>query len=457
MRGAAPLRESRFAGLWREFPPMLRLAAPLALAELGWVAMGVVDTVMVGRLGAAAIGGVSLGSILFLTVEVAGLGLVLGLDTLVSQAFGAGDLPECHRSLVASLYLVLMIAPIQMALLWGFLPLMDRFGIHPLVQEQTVPFMQAIVWSAFPQMLYFALRRYVQGMNLVHAITFSLITANLVNAGFNWILIFGNLGAPAMGVAGSGYATLAARIYMAAVLAVYIIRHDRRHGTGLFRISFAFDGRRIRRLTALGAPVAAQLSLEVGVFAAVTALIGTSTPAILAAHQIALHAVSTTFMVPLGISSAAAVRVGQALGRGDPEAASRAGSAALLLGAGFMVSAGMVFVFAPRSLIRIFTLDPAVTATGVTLLAIAALFQLFDGVQIVATGALRGAGDTRTPMLCHLGAYWGIGLPLGYWLCFYRGWQVAGLWTGLCVALILIGMALLTVWRRTIRVLAQEA
>jgi MATE family multidrug resistance protein len=202
---------------------------------------------------------------------------------------------------------------------------------------------------------------------------------------------------------------------------------------------------------ALGLPTALQITLEIGVFAFVTALIGRLGATALASHQIAMNTVSLTYMVPLGISSAAAVRVGQAIGRKDPLGAADAGGSAIFFGATFMTLAGIALLLFPKSIARIYTPDPAIIQSTVLLLAAGAAFQLFDGIQTVATGALRGAGDTRTPMFCHFTAYWIIGLPLGAWLCFRRGWGAFGLWAGLSLALILIGIVLLLVWRRTVR------
>jgi MATE family multidrug resistance protein len=203
-------------------------------------------------------------------------------------------------------------------------------------------------------------------------------------------------------------------------------------------------------LIALGLPAAMQFTLETGVFATVTTLIAKLGPIPLATHQIALNTVAFTYMVPLGISSAAAVRVGQALGRNDPRGASAAGGTAIVIGAAFMSLASIVLLVVPRWIARVYTIDEVVIRNTAALLAAGAAFQLFDGIQSVATGALRGAGDTRTPMLCHFTAYWVIGLPLGAWLCFKRGWGALGLWVGLSLALIMIGMVLLVVWRRKV-------
>jgi MATE family multidrug resistance protein len=433
---------------------MLRLAAPLVMAELGWMGMGVVDTMMVGRVSAEAMGAVSLGSVLFYAIAIFGSGLMLGLDTLVSQAYGAGRLMDCHRSLVNAVYFSLPLAPALMLLVWCWVPLLARFGINPTVLSQTIPYLKAIMWSTLPLLLYFALRRYLQAMDRAAPIMFALITANLVNLVGNWILIYGHFGAPAMGAEGSGWATCLSRVYMVLVLIVYLLYDAAANRTGLFEAPLAPDFGRIRALVRLGLPAATQLSVEIGVFAAATALIGTLDPLSLAAHQIAINTASFTYMVPLGISSATAVRVGQALGRGDTEAASRVGWTGMALGAAFMAAAGVLLLIAPQYVARVFTTDRAVIRTAVSLLVMAAAFQLFDGIQTVATGALRGAGDTRTPMICHLLGYWLFGLPLGYVLCFIVGWGVVGLWAGLSLALILIGLVLLAVWTRKVHTMA---
>jgi multidrug resistance protein, MATE family len=436
-----------------EVRPTLRLALPLVLAELGWMSMAIVDTMMVGRLGnsAVAMGAVSLGSAVFMVLALFGEGLLLGLDTLVSQAFGAGQRRDCHRSLVNGIYLSLALTPILAAPIWLLGPLFRSWGVDREVAELTVPYSKALAYGLLPLLLYFAVRRCLQAMNMVRPVAFALVTANIVNAAGNWILIYGKWGAPAMGTVGSGWSTAVARLYMAAVLIGYLLWYDRKHRTELLKTPVEVDLPRIRRLIALGLPAAMQFTLESGVFALVTALIARLGAIPLATHQIALNTVAFTYMVPLGISSAAAVRVGQAIGRKDPYRAGAAGGTAIFIGAAFMTLAGVLLLLAPRLIARIYTTDETVIRNTAALLAAGAAFQLFDGIQSVATGALRGAGDTRTPMLCHFTAYWVIGLPLGAWLCFRRGWGALGLWVGLSLALILIGIVLLVVWRRTVR------
>ena len=442
------VKAARFGGEFRE---LLRLAAPLMLAELGWMMMGTVDTMMVGRLSATAIGAVSLGGVLFYTVAICGAGLLLGLDPLVSQAFGAGKLGDCHHALLSGLYVILPLTPVLMTAIWLGALALPGLGMNPSVLREALPYLRTMMWSIFPLLLYFASRRYLQAMNLAKVVMFAVLSANVINFGANWVLIFGHWGAPPMGVVGAGWSTFLARVYMAAVLVGYILYHDRRRQTGLLRISLQPDFPLIRRLLKLGLPAAVQIGLEGGVFATATALIARLDATALAAHQIALNTATFTYMMPLGISSAAAVRVGQALGRGDGKGAGRSGWIAIGFGGALMSCAAAAFLLAPRLIARIYTTEASVIASAASLLIVAAFFELFDGIQTVATGALRGAGDTHTAALSHLVAYWLVGLPVGYYLCFTRGWGAAGLWTGLCVALVLIGIVLFWAWHRRVR------
>ncbi|MCU1256504.1 MAG: efflux family protein [Candidatus Angelobacter sp.] len=432
---------------------MLRLAAPLALTELGWLAMAFTDTVMVGRLpdSATAIGAVSLGSTLFYTIGIFGSGIMLGMDTLVAQAYGAGRLQECHRTMWNSLYLACILSPILMASILILLPLFGHLGLDPALVRATVPFLKALVWSTLPLALYFALRRYLQAMHIVKPVVFALVSANLVNLAGNWALVYGHLGARAYGVAGSGWSTCISRAYMVVVLAIAVAYYDRKRSSGLWNAPRRFELHRIRLLLRLGFPAAVQLLLEIGAFAMATFLIGKLGAVPLAGHQIALNVASFTYMVPLGICSAAAVRVGHAMGARDAHAAARAGWMALFFAALFMSCSGLMLFFFARPIARMYTPESNVISAGATLLLVAAVFQLFDGLQVVATGALRGAGNTRIPMLANLVGYWVIGLPLGAFLCFKMKMGAVGMWLGLCLALVLIGSALLAVWQAVVK------
>jgi MATE family multidrug resistance protein len=427
---------------------MFTLAAPVVIAELGWMVMGMVDTLMVGRLSPEAIGAVGLGSSLFMAVGVFAMGLLLGMDTLVAQAFGGGRLDDCHRWLLHGVVLAVVLALPVTAILLYLGTILDSWGIDPAVRQLTRPYLDVVTVSVLPLLLYFGFRRYLQGMGSVRPVMVTLLLANLANVVMNWTFIYGNLGAPRLGVAGAAWATVASRLVMAGSLFAVILYREHGRRPGLFEVTRRIEPAWMRRLLALGFPASMQLTLEVGVFAAASALAALLTPAALAAHQIALNLAGFTFMVPLGIASAGAVRVGQAIGRRDGHAAARAGWTALLLGGVFMTAAAIVFITLPEQLIGAFTSDADVLATGVTLLAVAAVFQLFDGLQGVGTGVLRGAGDTRTPMLWNLAAHWFIGLPIGYVLAFPLGFGVVGLWCGLSVGLIICGVALISVWWR---------
>lgn len=433
-----------------DFPLTFRLAFPLIFAELGWMSMGIVDTIMVGRLpdSAVAIGATGLGQSLYHALAIFGGGLLLGLDTLVAQAYGREDLNDARHSLLNGIFLAVVLAPVFMLAISFWAPLMQRFGIGVDLLQPMRPFLRALNWGTLPLLLYFALRRYLQAVNVATPIMFAVVSANVVNAVGDWLLIYGHFGFPALGITGSGWATCMARIYMVLVLAIALfwVESKRLEPSGWHAIRI--DAGRVGALLRLGAPAATQILLEIGAFSAATALAARLGPVALSGHEIALSCAAFTFMVPLGLSSAAAVRVGQQLGRRDIAGARRAGWSAILLGLAFMTCSGVLFVSAPRLIARLFTPDPAVIAMGARLLLVASAFQLFDGLQTVATGALRGAGNTRTPMIANFIAYWLIGLPAGYFLCFRMHWGALGIWIGLCAGLMMIGSALLLAWRR---------
>jgi len=433
---------------------MLRLAGPVVLAELGWMSMGVVDTIMVAPLGPAAIGATGIGNALHIALAIFGMGLLLGLDTLVSQAFGAGRIAECHRWLVHAIVLGCAVSIPLTALCAILLLTVPFLGFHPLVMPLLQGYFAIVLWSTLPLLMYAALRRYLQGMHAVAPIAFALVSANLLNAVANWALIYGHLGLPALGVPGSAGATVVSRVYLVVVLALAVALIDRGRRSGLRHAPRRIEWARLSRLVRLGFPAAVQVTLEVGVFAVATVLAGRLDPVSSASHQIALNVASVAFMIPLGIASAAAVRVGHAVGARDPVAARAAGWAAILIGGIAMTLTGLLLLTVPETFIELFTVDPRVLVVGSSLLLVAAAFQLFDGAQVVATGALRGLGDTRTPMLANLAGHWLIGLPIGYSLCFWLGFGVLGLWVGLSLGLVLVGIFLLWVWHRSVTRLA---
>ncbi|HVZ83814.1 MAG TPA: MATE family efflux transporter [Terracidiphilus sp.] len=436
-------------GVWRkELRAMVALAVPVVLSELGWMAQGVVDTIMVGRLGPVAIGAVALGNAIYYTPSLFGIGLLLGLDTLVSQAYGRNDHDECHRWLAQGVYLACIVTVPLMILVAALSFNLHHFGVIPAVAAPASTYLRILNWSTLPLLLYGGTRRYLQGVGQVRVITITYVLANLLNWGGNWALIYGHLGFPAMGVNGSALSTCIARVSMAAALLGFAWRYERQRGHPLFRHWAGPQLVRLRQLVRIGAPAAGQILLEVGAWNLATFSAGYLDPVALATHSIALNYASLTYMVPLGVSAAAAVSVGHAIGAGDPARARRAGWLALGLATCFMLCAAAFFVAVPRPLIALYTSDPRVLAVGPALLGLAAIFQVFDGIQTVSTGALRGLGETRIPMLANLVGYWLLGLPLGFALCFVLHWGIYGTWIGLTLALIVIASTLIVRWRR---------
>ena len=440
---------ARENALWRrELGGMIALALPVVLSELGWMAQGVVDTIMVGRLGPVAIGAVALGNAVYYTPSLFGIGLLLGLDTLVAQAYGRKDHDECHRWLAQGVYLACIVTPPLMILVATLSFGISHFGVNAAVAGPAASYLRILNWGTLPLLLYGGTRRYLQGVGQVRVITVTYVLANLLNWGGNWVLIYGKLGFPAMGVSGSALSTCIARVSMAVALIAFAWRYERKRGHPLFEHWAGPQLARLRQLVRLGAPAAGQIVLEVGAWNLATFSAGYLDPVALATHSIALSYASLTYMVPLGVSAAAAVSVGHAIGAGDPARARRAGWLALGLGTAFMLCAAVVFLVAPGPLIALYTRDPRVLAVGPSLLWVAAAFQVFDGIQTVSTGALRGLGETRIPMFANLVGYWVIGLPLGFTLCFVLHWGIYGTWIGLTLALIVISLTLLLRWRR---------
>jgi multidrug resistance protein, MATE family len=436
---------------------VLTLALPLILAEVGWMAMGIVDTVMVGHMAnpALAIASAALGQVLYNTIAFGLGGVLLGLDTVLSQSHGAGKFDEANRWLLHGLLLAAGLA-LTLVLIIVFAPvLMLRLPIDHDVLTGSVAFLRALNYGTPALFLYFTLRRYLQAFNHVRPIALALVTANLINVAGNWLLIYGHswgpIHIPALGVTGAGLATSVSRCYFALFMVVALYRIERRHRYGLSSMFHHFEPNRIRRLALLGAPAGGQIFVEISIFGVVTYLIGIMGRLPLSGHEIALNCASLTFMVPFAISAAAAVRVGQAIGRKDPAEAASAGWSAILLGAGCMAVFSAVFLLVPHAIAGAFTTDRAVIAATVPLLFVAALFQFFDGLQITATGALRGAGNTHAGLIVQIVGYWIIGLPIGCLLAFRLHHGAVGLWLGLCAGLIVAGVTLTLIWRHTTR------
>ena len=432
---------NRQARLRRELGAVVRLALPVVSVQLGLMLMGVVDTMMLGRVSAGALAAGALGNSLSFSLMIGAVGILMAIDPLVSQAHGAEDRAAIGAHLERGLVLAVVLGLPLSLLLWNARPLLAHLGQPPALVEGSAAFIHAIVPGIVPFLLFVFLRQTLQAMGIVRPAVIAMVVGNLVNFVGDYILIFGHWGAPALGVAGSAYATSIGRFLMLATLGWAARRDLAPYFRGFTREAFLLreHGRQLQ----LGVPIGVQYALDISVFATVALLMGRIGVAELAGHQIALNLSAITYMVPAGVGAAAATRVGNAIGREDMPGARRAAAVCLVLGAGIMAVFGVVFVLAPRLLVGLYSPDPGVVAMGAVLLPIAAAFQVFDGIQAVGVGVLRGAADTRFAALVALIGYWGFGLPLGIFLAFHLALGPRGLWWGLTLGLAIMALLLL--------------
>jgi MATE family multidrug resistance protein len=427
---------------------LLRLAAPIVLIQVGMMLMGVVDTIMVGGVSAAALAAAALGNLYFWIITALGVGVLMGLDPIVAQALGARDELAVTRGVQRGLLLAALLAvPLSLAL-WTVGPVLAAVREPEAVVPAAAGYVHRAIPGLWPMLAFVALRQTLQAHRRTAPIVVTIVLANLLNVVLNYLWIYGHGGFAALGVLGSAWATTVSRWFMAALLLVLgwreLERHFRRLAPGVF------DVQALGRMLKIGGPIGAQMMVESGVFGTVALLMGWLGVVQVAAHQVAINLASLTFMVPLGVSSAAAVIVGHAVGRGDPAAVRRGTLAALAIGAGFMAVMAAVLIAVPGPLARLYTADPEVLALTVVLLPIAGVFQVFDGLQVVSLGLLRGLGDTRVPVIAGLAGFWGIGMPVSLVLGFVLDYGAAGLWWGLVVGLVAVASFLL------LRVLARE-
>ncbi len=438
MTSLAPLRIRDLRAHWR---PTFRLAWPVVLGQLGVMLMSLVDTAMVGALGRNAVGAVGLASSLFGVAFLFGIGLLMGLDHEVSVAFGARREEDVARYAVQGLWLALAISlPLTAALLVAS-GHMHRLGAAPELVPLAGRYLKTVAWSLTPALLFIALRQTLQAVGATGPGTVVLLVAN----GVNWLgcyaLIQGRLGAPALGIVGSAWATNLSRLFMLASLLTWTaVTHPR------WWRSFAPRAESLRALVRLGLPAGLHLLFEGGVFSLATVLAAQLGAVPAAAHQVVLQVASFAFMVPMGISAAGTVRVGQAIGRGDPEGARLAGWSAVGLGVGCMAVSAVGMVLGWRLILGAFSLDPEVTALARQLLLVAGFFQLFDGAQVTLAGVLRGLGETVSSLVANLAGHWAVGLPVGVALAFGLGWGAVGLWIGLAAGLAATAAGLLWRW-----------
>jgi len=420
---------------------MLRLAIPVVIIQVGMMAMGVVDTIMVGHISAQALAAVALGNLYFFTLAVFALGTLMVLDPVVAQAVGAGESPAVARAVQRGIMIAVLLTVPAVIFLTAAAPIFalarQPAEVIPLAAAYAVRTAPGI----FPFLLFVVFRQSLQSMGRTAPIVSAIIGANLANAALNWVMVFGHLGFPAMGVQGSAWATTISRILLVVGLG---LAARRELGPLLFPVRpEIWQLQPLLRMLRLGIPIGAQHVLEFGAFALVALMMGWMGTEQMAGHQVAINLAALTFMVPLGVGDAASVLVGQAVGRGDPEGTRGSARAAFACGVTFMALTGAVFLTFPEQLARLYSRDLEVISIAAMLIPIAGVFQVFDGTQVVAGGVLRGLGDTRAPMIANLLGYWLVGIPVSIYLGFEAGLGPAGLWWGLVLGLGLVGGSLL--------------
>jgi multidrug resistance protein, MATE family len=433
------------SALRAEIRKMVSLGAPVAATQLAGMMIGFVDTAMVGRVSVEAIGAVALANVwIYGTMEFAA-GVVMGIVPTVAQAHGAGDGERAGRALQTGIALAAMLS-IPVALLWlgteAFLRLTHQ---DPELARLAHAYTQVQIPSIPFYLSYIALRQYLQCREHVRPALFVMIAANLVHVVFNWVLIFGHFGFPALGVVGAGIATSLTRAASCLGLVAWT-RAFALHEPAWVRWSRdAVDARRIASAAAIGVPIAMQISLEIWAFSGAALIAAQLGRVPLAAHTITLNMAALAFMLPLGVAQGAATRVGNLIGARELDAAQRAAWVSIAMGAAVMSFSAASFVLFRHWLPRVYTPDAEVIAACAAILPIAGAFQIFDGTQAVGCGVLRGMGRTRPAMVFNLVSYWVLALPIGFWLALRRGWGLAGIWWGLAAGLGLVAISLV-VW-----------
>lgn len=437
---------SRFAAALRE---LLALALPIAGVQVGLLLMGTVEALIVGHVSAVALAAVALGHTYFFAAFVFGLGVMYALDPLMAQGLGAGDELQVTLAVQRGLILAVALAVVSAAIYVPAEAVFRLLGQPDEVVPLAAAFVHASILGALPALAFLVFRQALQALRRTRAIVLTIVAANIVNGVLCATLVFGWFGLPRFGVVGAAWAGTVARWFMVLLLLVLgwrelgpRLRPWRGEST---------DASALWRLLLLGFPMGVQVVLEFGVFAIVAVMMGRFGTVAVAGHQVAINLASLTFMVPLGISGAASILVGHAVGRNDEAGARQAARVAILTGVSWMALSSSVFVAIPRLLAASYTSDAGVRDMAALLLPIAGMFQVFDGTQVVSIGVLRGLGDTRAPMWINILGFWLFGFPVSVALGFSWKLGPVGLWWGFVAGLAAVALLLLARVRHRLR------
>ncbi|PWK85950.1 MATE family efflux transporter [Fulvimonas soli] len=437
----------------REAGATVRLALPLVLAQLAAVGTNFVDAVLSGHVGAHVLGAVAVGTNLWSLAIVTGIGVMMSVPPSVAQLDGAGRRHEVGAVFRQALWLALALG----VLLWFGVrhaePLIELIGVAPGLRRDVGEFLHAISWGAPALTCYFALRGLSEGLSLTRPSMVFSLGGLAVLAPLGYVFMFGKLGLPPQGARGCGIATASVLWLEMLGFAAFVLRHRSYRGLDLAARFEWPDLRRIGALLHVGLPMAVTLLAEAGLFVATGLLIATLGEDTVASHQVAINVASLFFMIPLGLAMAITVRVGNAVGRGDARGVRYAGFCGIALTLLTQAVSAALMLGLPHAIASLYTRDAGVIALAARLLLLAGLFQFSDGIQVASNGALRGLKDTRVPMAITLFAYWGVGMPLAWWLAFRHGLGARGMWMGLIAGLSVAALLLFarfwrSAWRR---------
>jgi multidrug resistance protein, MATE family len=440
----------------REFRSLFRLAIPLAVAQAGGPLMGLVDVAVLGRLGAREIAGSGLGNAVFFAFSILGMGMVMGVDPLISQAIGAGDRLRARRVLWQGLWLSLCVSGGLTVLLLAATFGLPLVGSKPELIEPATAYLLVRTTSLVPFLAFFVVRAYLQAQGITRPLVTSMVVANVFNVGADIVFVFGGTvlpewtgplrSIPAMGVAGAALATVLCTVLQLAIVVAAVVKIKVPE-----RVDHRWDSSEIHRAARVGLPLGLQMGAEVGIFALVGVLASRLGTLHLAAHQLVIGLASFTFTVALGVAAAGSVRVGIGIGARDATATRIAGRVAFVGGTLVMGVSALLFALFPRAIARLVTDQENVIAASLPLMLVAAVFQLSDGVQAVGAGVLRGAGDTKYAFLANIAGHWAVGLPVALFLGFRAGMGIVGLWWGLCAGLTVVAVLLFVRFERLSR------
>lgn len=414
---------------------LIKLALPVSIGQLGHIMLGVVDSFMVGKLGAEPLAAAALANGLFFLIMVFGIGMSHAITALVAIAYGDNKKEECGIIARQGLIVNLFFGIILTVLTYIAAELVYFLDQDPIVAKLTESYLAILSLSIIPFMLFQTYRQFVEGLSDTKTPMYIAIFANIVNIIGNWILIFGNLGFPALGLDGAGFATLTTRSFMGITMMLFVIKAVKYKDYDATLKFKSINWDKITQIVKIGFPSGLTYTLEVSAFAFAAVMIGWLGSSALAAHQIAINLASISYMVVLGISAAATIRVGNSYGSKNLMDVKYAGYISILLGLLFMSVTGTLFIIFNEFLPSLYIDDGEVIEMASSLLIVAALFQLSDGVQAVGLGVLKGIMDVKIPLLITLIAYWMIALPLGYFLGFTLKLDITGVWIGLLIGL----------------------